>query len=483
MEAVIDPYTASMAGRIVVDAVGSRIAIDLSALDAEDAVALQEAWADATLPGAEDVPAVAATVVVEPGDRAEMLSDVSQRVTLAAIEAGRGRAWMLHAAGVAGPDGAVVVLVGESGRGKTTAARALGATLGYVSDETIAIESDGRVRAYRKPLSVITGAAAHKRQLPPSAIGLRGLPEAPLRVAAVVLLNRDPEHAGEPLLEVADLGDALPDLVSQTSFLHDQPAPLRFIAALAAATGGIRRLTYAEAETLAPIVEALAAGVPASIGGVPHGHVPAAPRAARHAAADPSAPRFRRTDAADTVALADPDRLAVLTVDLGGLGAVTVLAGLAPAIWRTAEGAALPELVDAALAAYGTPQGVSAHHAVLAAVGELMDGGLVHSDEPAIVRRADAAWVDSGDRVVALALSPEADGRIAQPRALTGAGALVWDWLEAPVTLTQLTARAVETAGPDAADEVPGQIRDFVAELITARLAEYRHAAARVLRP
>ena len=101
-----------------------------------------------------------------------MLSSLSQQVTLAAIEAARGRAWMLHAAGIATPDGPVVVLVGPSGRGKTTASRALGAVYGYVSDETVAIDEDGRVWPYRKPLSVIEDFAAPKTQLAPSALGL-----------------------------------------------------------------------------------------------------------------------------------------------------------------------------------------------------------------------------------------------------------------------------------------------------------------------
>ena len=49
-----------------------------------------------------------------------------------------------------------------------------------------------------------------------------------------------------------------------------------------------------------------------------------------------------------------------------------------------------------------------------------------------------SARVDSGDRVVALPLSPDADEQLAQPAALTGSAALIWEWLEEPVTLTQL---------------------------------------------
>ena len=138
------------------------------------------------------------TVVQCAASRAHMLSGLSQQVTLAAIEAARGRAWMLHAAGIATPDGAVVVLVGPSGRGKTTASRALGTVYGYVSDETVAIDDDGRVWPYRKPLSVIEDSGARRRQLAPSALGLQPLPDAELRVAAVVLLDRDPSSIPRP---------------------------------------------------------------------------------------------------------------------------------------------------------------------------------------------------------------------------------------------------------------------------------------------
>ena len=190
-----------MARTLLVDAVGSCIAIDLTALDEDDEAAVRAAWADALADAAAEP---VETVTPYGTERVHMLSGLSQQVTLAAIEAARGRAWMLHAAGIATPDGQVVVLVGPSGRGKTTASRALGAVYGYVSDETIAIDDDGRVWPYRKPLSVIEDPGAPKTQLPPSALGLQPLPDAELRVAAVVLLDRDPSHPETPSVEVTD---------------------------------------------------------------------------------------------------------------------------------------------------------------------------------------------------------------------------------------------------------------------------------------
>lgn len=459
-----------MPATLLVDAVGSCIAIDLSALSPEDADAVREAWADAPAPdGAQPVQTITPLIA----DRVDMLSALSQQVTLAAIEAARGRAWMLHAAGVATPDGQVVVLVGPSGRGKTTASRALGAVYGYVSDETIAIDADGRVWPYRKPLSVIEDPAAPKTQLAPSAVGLKPLPDADLRVAAIVLLDRDAEHPEEPEVEVADLGDALEDLVSQTSFLHHQTAGLRFIAGLAEATGGIRIVRYREAATLPALIPALAQEAGPIV--VPEPGVKA--RGDSDASDEPAAqngpnlPRFSRAAAADEVALTDPDRIAVLTI-VHEQGHVTVLGGIAPAVWRAADHATLAELVAAAVDAYGEPDGVDAGPAVLMAVGQLMDAGLLTSDEPRLARREDVAWVDSGERIVALALSPEEDQTLAQPAALTGSAALIWEWLEQPVTLTQLIARATELAGADAAAEVPAQVEAFVADLTASRLVE-----------
>ena len=373
---------------LLVDAVGSCVAIDLTGLDEGDEAAVREAWADATVDaGASPTREPVDTVVPVRGSRAQMLSGLSQQVTLAAIEAARGRAWMLHAAGIATPDGAVVVLVGPSGRGKTTASRALGTVYGYVSDETVAIDDDGRVWPYRKPLSVIEDSGAPKTQIPPSALGLQPLPDVELHVAAVVLLDRDPGHPETPVIEVTDVGDALGDLVSQTSFLHDQPAALRFISALATATGGIRTVKYREAETLPPLIPELLRQAamprlfcprfPSTRHRVPtsRARVPASrgsPWRTRWGSRTPTASRSSRS--ART-----------------GRGHVTVLGGIAPAVWRTADGATLRQFVDAAIAAYDEPEGFDAAGAVLVAVGQLLDAGLLTSDEPVLARREDVA--------------------------------------------------------------------------------------------
>ena len=251
-------------------------------------------------------------------ERVYMLSGLSQQVTLAAIEAARGRAWMLHAAGIATPDGQVVVLVGPSGRGKTTASRALGAAYGYVSDETVAIDDDGRVWPYRKPLSVIEDPAAPKTQLPPSALGLQPLPDAELRVAAVVLLDRDPSHPEAPTSRSPISATRSRDSISQTSFLHDQPAALRFIAALATATGGIRTVKYREAATL-PFGDPRARAPGAADRGA--GDCPRTRR--RRGGIRRTAPRVLARGGRRRGRVDDPDRIGLLTISEDRQGHVT----------------------------------------------------------------------------------------------------------------------------------------------------------------
>src|SRR5690242_4779685 len=108
---------------------------------------------------------------------------------------------MLHAAGLASDDGGTVALVAGSGTGKTTAGRLLGRSLGYVSDETIAVEHDLTVRPYAKPLSIVTDPTVPtgKHEESPDDLGLR--PAAPvLRLAAVAVLERR-DDVGGPVLE------------------------------------------------------------------------------------------------------------------------------------------------------------------------------------------------------------------------------------------------------------------------------------------
>ncbi|QKJ20306.1 PqqD family protein [Microbacterium hominis] len=442
-----------MSESVLVAALGYEVRIDVSALDAAGVLAVREAWRDALVPVVEPAepvePVDAAPVVHAQGDldRATMLSELSMAVTLAAIEAARGQAWMLHATGVASDDGRVVALVGPSGRGKTTAARVLGGSYGYVSDETVAVGLEGSVRAYRKPLSIIEHAGEPKVQRAPSELGLRALPAASLTLAAVVLLDRRDDEDGAVVSPV-DLGDALGDLVAQTSYLADLERPLQTIAALVSAVGGVVRVTYREAAELVPVVEGLLAAPQEAV----------AAGAAEPLAAGLVGDGICRVRARDALALEDPDRLALLHVDGHGHGTVRVLAGLGPALWRAADGVALDDLVTVAVAAHGEPEGVDATTAVASAVDGLVAEGVLRRS-PLWRIRDDVAWTGSGERVVALALADPA----AAPVALEGSAAIIWTALADSAcdadTLIQRVAERADVETADVADDVRGFLR------------------------
>jgi hypothetical protein len=89
-------------------------------------------------------------------------------------------------AGVVGIDGRAIVLPGASFAGKTTLVRALvQAGAGYWSDEYAAIDADGLVHAYAKPLSVRGGSNGTEDQ-PVERLGGRA-GDRPLPVGLIVL--------------------------------------------------------------------------------------------------------------------------------------------------------------------------------------------------------------------------------------------------------------------------------------------------------
>ena len=189
-----------------------------------------------------------------------LLHDLSPVVTERAITRNAGRLLMLHAAGVADrASGACVALVAPSGTGKTTATQTLARELGYASDETVGIRDDLSVVAHPKPLSILTSAdSALKVQTPASELGLHPAPGG-LRLAGVLLLRRAPDG---PDLEVREVRTvlALAELAPQTSYLSRLPRPLHRLADALVATGGLRVVSYREADSLLPVVRELLDG-------------------------------------------------------------------------------------------------------------------------------------------------------------------------------------------------------------------------------
>jgi hypothetical protein len=362
--------TSPLSSPLAVDAVGVRVRIDLSGVTSADRESVARAWADARVD--DPAPADVTVVPVSSDGEGQMLSDLSSMVTQAAIEARRGDAWMLHAAGLAAPDGGVVVLVGPSGAGKTTATRVLAQSWGYVSDETIGIESDARISPYRKPLSVITEGQGYKVQHAPRELGLLPLPAAPLRARRVVLLDRDSAHTRARLVPVP-ASEALVLLAPHSSALASMRHPLGTMMSVLARTGGALRAQYAEAEQLVALVDELMSETldysPAAA--EPPSH--AAVAATAPGSADGAARRYRRGAVVDSRALPD-DRLALLSAESDGRGTLRILAGAAPALWLAADHSTRDDLLNAATG--GAPHDEAAR-AVDDVLGQLVEAGLL----------------------------------------------------------------------------------------------------------
>lgn len=161
-----------------------------------------------------------------------------------AIEAAAGTRLMLHAGGVADVQGRVVALVGPSGMGKTTASIYFARHgFGYVTDETVAIGTDGDVLPFPRPLSIHVDGVEVQRS--PDRLGL-AVPVADLRINRIVLLDRVSGHAERPIVNGVPLVDALLELIPHVSALTRLPEPLQYMARIVDQCGGAFRLTYGE---------------------------------------------------------------------------------------------------------------------------------------------------------------------------------------------------------------------------------------------
>lgn len=288
------------------------------------------------------------------------LSDLSTRVTLEALDALRGTRLLLHAAGVATDDGRVLAMVGPSGRGKTTASLHLGTHFAYVSDETVAVADDLAVTAYRKPLSVITEGHVHKQQVSPSELGLRPLPEAPLRAVGLTLIDRDPD-ADEIGPVAIDTIDAICEMTPQISYLPDLPSPLQHLARLFDAVGAPTRLTYRDATELPSLVATMfdSPAVPAP------SWEPAPPAL--------STGPWRAVDVDDAILV---DGRACILLD----GVVTALDHRGRLAWMGARrGATTAEIAQAAVAEFGAPGDGAAVDLIEATLQELCAYGLIEA--------------------------------------------------------------------------------------------------------
>lgn len=313
---------------------------------------------DARGPETAPSPRVVASTVEELADRLTGL------VTREAIGMRRDDLLMLHAGAVA-DGGRAVAFLGPSGRGKTTASIALGRRLSYLTDETTAVADDLTVLAYPKPLSVKVPGETWKRQEPPSRLSLQAPPlDAPV-LSALLILDRDAGHRGAPIVEEVPLAEAVEELVPQISYLPARDRPLRRLASVVDACGGLRRVRYREADTLVPTVRALLDSPPQPV---------VVDRSPSSAPCGLAAGPIRRGAVDD--AIGDGARLIVLRD-----GVVSVLDGIAPVLWEAAEdGVDLASLTRRVVRVHGEPEGMDADALVRSAVDALLSDGLLVSD-------------------------------------------------------------------------------------------------------
>lgn len=306
------------------------------------------------------------------GSVEELADRLTSTVTLTGIGELSGEALMLHASAVALDDGRVLGFVGPSGRGKTTAAQSLGAQFGYVTDETLAVQHDGTVLAYPKPLS-IGDRPSHKSQTAASALGLGRAPADDLRLAAIVLLDRRP-GVEQPRVEWVPLTEALADLVPQTSYFAQIDRPLRTLVELVRSTGGVRRVVYSEASTLPGLVDEILStthdddAVITEIADQSRQGCDCAGRADDDAAAPGTYRRAHHVDA-----LMVDEQVIVLRTN-----EVTVLDGVGPVVWLAASDATDDDLRGAALSQLpDPPEGIDPAQVVDVAVQQLVDAALL----------------------------------------------------------------------------------------------------------
>lgn len=187
-------------------------------------------------------------------DPRRLLQRLTQAVTHEVIAARTGELLMLHAAALAHPGtGATAVFVAPGNTGKTTLCRTLGLSRSYVTDETVGVRRDGTVVPYPKPLSVRRPDwVGIKDETAPGDVGLTR-PRVQPWLAGIVLLRRDPDEVGDPVVEELPLLDAVMALTPESSGFMRTDAPLQWLARVLERTGGARRVTYAEVADLEPL--------------------------------------------------------------------------------------------------------------------------------------------------------------------------------------------------------------------------------------
>lgn len=258
-----------MTGTFTIRGVGSTIRVVVEpgsfGTDADQALAdeLRRLWRRCIVEDARPQDTVRFALTDEPStdetlvtgrDAEALLTAATQVITRAVIRQQIGLQLLLHAGCVAHPTtGAALAFIAAGGTGKTTLATTMSRSYAYVTDETVAIDTDGVIEPYEKPLSVVGVGKWHKGERSPDDFDLVELRVPPV-LTGLVLLNRD-EHVEGVIVDEVPLLDAIEEMAPQSSSLHRLPEPLQYVARIIDMVDGVQRWTYSEHSALVPLIE------------------------------------------------------------------------------------------------------------------------------------------------------------------------------------------------------------------------------------
>lgn len=186
-----------------------------------------------------------------------LLEVTTRNITAALISQQAGKLLLFHAGAVCNPkNGRSVAYVAPSRTGKTTLTLKLGKRLGYLTDETVAVDEQMRILTYPKPLSVRSDTGDPRREISPDELGLVPAHPAPY-LHRLVILERDESMEGPPQVEELSFFDAVAQLAPQMSSLSALPQALHRLRVMHDTLGPAILLRYRESESIVGLIETL----------------------------------------------------------------------------------------------------------------------------------------------------------------------------------------------------------------------------------
>lgn len=310
-----------------VTAMGAEVHVDARGVNAAGRADILSLWEACNATTVTDTGADARVVAPRPRSDGTLgpaeLTQLSSSITRAALAARSSSHLLFHASAVADSGGRVLVFIGRSGMGKSTLARTLAdAGWRYVTDEAVAIDAEGTVLPFPKPLSFRRG-DDWKTPIAPRALGLT-LATGPLRLARLFVLDRRTTRA-QPTHSLLPLGEAVSLVGPELSSLWRlRESPLETLLRVANRVGGFRRLSYGEAADVVGLMESAASECAQTDLPYPWRHCAGLPAPGGHDGATPDrsvevVPAVDALHVDDQLLLLHPRRISLLTADGGAL--------------------------------------------------------------------------------------------------------------------------------------------------------------------